>query len=276
VSAPRHSIRVIIPDSHGEHIDKAAESAFLADLKALRPEEIVMIGDHLDCGGTFSSHQRSYTNEMTESYEDDCDAANRFLDGIQKAAPGARIHYLYGNHEAHVERWASRMFHSAKDAKKLLGVFGPAKALRLKERGIKHYEPSEFYHGLSVRGTIKLGKCFFTHGISFSRNAADVHLTRFGANVVFGHCHRSMSVIGRSVTSDGHGAWCPGTLAKLQPLYKHTEPTNWTHGYAVQFVNTASGRFAHYQVPIIGGRGLLLESVNVIQTRAAKRTKRKK
>ena len=253
-------IRLIAPDSHGMHIDPAAKAAFLRDAKKLQPSEIVFLGDHLDCGGVFSSHARAYTNELVESYEDDVNAANAFLDEVQKAAPGAACHYIEGNHEARVERWATSTFTNKKDADKLLEVYGPAKSLRLRERGIKYYRRSEQYMGLSIPGTIRLGKCFFTHGISHSKHAAATHLARFGASVVFGHIHRSQAVIERTVTSDGFGAWCPGTLAKLQPLYQHTSPTSWSHGYAVQLVNR-SGRFLHVNVPIYRGESLLLDLV---------------
>lgn len=251
-------VRVVIPDSHGNHIDLCARDAFLRDLSRLDANEIVMLGDHLDCGGTFSTHQRSYTNEMAESYEDDCDAANRLLDLIQKASPKASTYYLEGNHEAHVERWASRTFMNQKDAVKLLEAYGPEKVLDLKKRGIRYYKRSEHYMGISIPGTIRLGKCFFVHGISHSKHAASTHLARFGASVVFGHIHRSQSVVERSVTSDGFGAWCPGTLAKLQPLYKHTEPSSWSHGYGVQFV-APSGNFLHLNVPILAGKSMLLD-----------------
>lgn len=252
----RNFIRAIIPDSHGAHIDIPARDAFLADLKLLAPREIVMLGDHLDAGGTFNTHQRSYTNELTESYDDDVKAANRFLDAIQHRAPDARIYYLEGNHEQHVERWAARTFTNKKDADMLLEAYGPASVLKLKARGISYYQRSTMYMGISIPGTIKLGKCFFVHGISHSKHAAAQHLARFGANVVFGHVHRSQSVIERSVTSSGYGAFCPGTLAKLQPLYRHTEPTSWAHGYGVQFVSS-SGQFLHVNVPIHKGRSLL-------------------
>lgn len=251
-------VRVIVPDSHGEHIDIPARDAFLKDLSALAPNEIVLLGDHLDCGGTFSTHQRSYTNEMAESYSDDCTAANRFLDMLQRRAPKATIDYLEGNHEQHVERWAARAFQSQKDAVNLLEAYGPQAVLRLKSRGIKYFLRSERYQGISIPGCIRRGKCFFVHGISHSKHAAATHLARFGASVVFGHTHRSQAVVERTVTSDGFGAWCPGTLAKLQPLYRHTEPTTWSHGYAVQFVN-ASGRFLHINVPILDGRSLLMD-----------------
>ncbi len=195
---------------------------------------------------------------MTESYEDDVAATNAFFDLLQARAPKARIHYIEGNHEAHVERWASRTFANHKDATSLLDKYGPIAVLRLKARGISYYKRSEMYQGLSIQGTIRLGKCFFTHGISYSKHAASVHLSRFNAPVVFGHVHRSMSVLERTVTSDGIGAWCPGTLAKLQPLYMHTSPTSWSHGYGLQFINP-SGRFLHVQVPIYRGKSLLLD-----------------
>lgn len=268
----RNIVRVIIPDSHGEHIDPKAEKAFLRDLAYLAPEEVIMLGDHLDCGGTFSTHQRNYTNEMTESYDADCRAANSFLDAIQRAAPDALIDYMEGNHEQHVERWASRTFERRKDAEKLLEKFGPAAVLDLKGRGIRYYKSSEFYNGLSVPGTIRRGKCLVTHGFSFSRNAANVHLERAGGtSIVFGHCHRAMSVVSRTVLSDAIGAWCPGTLAKLQPLYRHTSPTTWSHGYAFQFVDTRTGKFLHINVPIFNGTSGLIDAMRSVERRAQRR-----
>lgn len=256
----RNKIRLIIPDSHGDHIDVSARDALLVDAKALCPDEIILLGDHLDCGGTFNSHQRTYSNEIAESYEDDVAATNTFFDLLHKAVPRQRTRwdYLEGNHEQHVERWAARNFANQKDAEGMLEHYGPQARLHLKKRGVSYYMRSKHYMGISIPGCIRRGVCFFVHGISASKHAAATHLARFGANVVFGHIHRSQSVVERSVTSDGFGAWCPGTLAKLQPLYKHTEPSSWSHGYAIQFINP-SGRFLHVNVPIYKGRSLLLD-----------------
>lgn len=256
--AAKHITRVVIPDSHGAHIDPVARDAFLADLKVLRPEQIVMLGDHLDCGGTFNAHQMAYTNEMTESYEQDCIDANAFLDAIRVCAPNAEIHYIEGNHEAHVERWCARNIKTRRDAEFLLKKIGVEATLMLKERGITYYKSKEFHAGLTVRGSIRLGKCFFTHGVSHSKHADDAHLSAFSGNVVFGHVHRVLEVRSRTVTSQGHGAWSPGTLAKLQPLYRHTEPTTWCQGYGLQFANVDTGRFTHWNLPIFadGSSGL--------------------
>lgn len=252
----RSFIRVIVPDSHGSEIDLAARDAFLADLSSLAPEEIVLLGDHVDVGGIFSTHQRNYVDELHYSYEDDCDAASEFLDEVQRRAPKAAIHYLEGNHEAHAQRWVARTFNHARDAEAVRNLIAPERKLKLKQRGVRYYLSSELHQGLSVRGAIRLGKCFFTHGISAAKQAASVHLAAFGACVVFGHCHRAMSVVSRTVVAEEIGAWCPGTLAKLQPLYLHTGVSSWSHGYAVQLVNP-SGTFLHVQVPIVKGKSML-------------------
>jgi hypothetical protein len=110
--------------------------------------------------------------------------------------------------------------------------------------------------GLAVPGAIRLGKMYFTHGISAAKHAADVHLAAFGDNVVFGHVHRSVSVVGRSVTKDAFIAASPGTLAKLQPLYVHTRPTSWSHGYGLRQI-AKSGRFVYTNVPIYKGESML-------------------
>lgn len=256
-TANRHQVTVVVPDSHGSHVDTNAQRAFLDDLVRIKPDRIVMLGDHLDAGGTFNAHQRSYTKEMTESYDEDVADTNEFLDGIMSYAPNAQVHYIEGNHEQHVERFLARNFHSRKDAEVILGLIGPEAVLRLKQRGIKYYRSSERYQGISIPGTICFGKLYYTHGISTAKHAAAVHMERFGASVIFGHCHRAQSHVGRTVTSRGIGGWCPGTLAKLQPLYAHTAPTSWSHGYAVVTTSERTGNFAVQLVPIVDGESML-------------------
>lgn len=258
-------VRVCIPDSHGEHVDWTAAEAMVADIAVLSPAEVVWLGDHLDCGGTFSAHQRTYTKELTESYASDVAAANRLLDLVQEAAPNARHHYIAGNHETHVERWAVRNV-AQNDVAHFLERIGPAAELRLKERGFEYYRSSEFYHDLSIPGTIRLGKCCYTHGIGASKHATAVHAERFGMSVVHGHTHRAQSIIMRTVGSSAVGAWCPGTLAKLQPLYAHTRPTDWSHGYLVQFVSAATGRFTSLNIPIFSGKTMLADLVSAVRT----------
>lgn len=248
--------RVIVPDSHGVYQDDHAVRAFLVDLAHIRPAQVVMLGDHVDAGGIFSAHQPNYAEELDYSYEADCDATAKLLDDIQAAAPSAWIAYLEGNHEAHVARHVVRLKANARDARAMAALLAPEARLKLRERGITFIGQESFWGGLAVRGTLKLGRCYFAHGYRVNKHATASHMSDFGACIVHGHTHRMASTHGRTVASDAIGAWCPGTLAKLQPLYRHTAPTDWAHGYGLQFVE-ADGRFLHVNVPIVAGRSLL-------------------
>lgn len=252
-------IRVIIPDSHGSRIDKNAEKAFLTDLKALgdNVEEIVCLGDHVDVDGIFSKHPRKCQEDLEYSYYNDLEASNGFFDEVQARAPKAQIHYLEGNHEFRVERWAAENISNQRDVRLFVEGNSPQFKLRLKDRGIKFYRQMGFYMGISIRNTIRLGHCYFTHGICHSKHATAKHVEKFGSNIVHGHTHRVAEYMTKTVRSDAIGGWCPGTLMELQPTYKHTEPTDWAHGYGIQFVDKPTGTFMHVNVPIIKGKSLL-------------------
>lgn len=246
-------VRLIVPDFHGEHCHWGFANGMVRDIEKLSPDirEVVWLGDGVDCGGTFNAHQRNYTNEMTESYRADVQAARRLINMVRERTPFAAHHYIEGNHEQHVERFLARNFQSFQDAEFLLDLIGPRNVLQLDQLDIRYYRSSEMHMGLSIPGLIKLGKCCFIHGVSVAKNAVAVALERIGDNVVHGHTHRAQSTIIRTASSQALGGWCPGTLSKLQPLYRHTTPTTWTGGYALQFVEP-SGRFSHQQVPLFG------------------------
>ena len=253
ISRSEDFLRIAIPDSHGAHADPAAVGAFLQDLKALSPHEIVLLGDHVDCGGFLAQHHDlSYIPETTYTYEDDIKSTSDFLDQIQAAAPGARIHYLEGNHEQRVEKWCVKQcLRNGKDADFLRRQFAPEFLLRLKDRGISYYRRSVQYDGLPVPGVIRLGPTFFTHEPGRG-GRPEQYALRFGGCMVHGHEHRARSAVVRTVANGETGVWCPGTLAKQQPFYFHTNLTDHSHGYLVQIVSR-SGGFLAINVPIIDG-----------------------
>lgn len=252
-------LRVIIPDSHGSAIDPAAASAFLSDLKKIDPHEIVMGGDHVDCGGFLAQHHTlGYVAQTDYSYTEDIAAANTFLDAIQAAAPRARIHYIEGNHERRVETWCvTESLRNEKDAKMLRRFLAPEYMLRLKERGITYYRQSEHYMGINIPGAIRLGKCFFWHSVSTAKQAAAVNLRQFAANVVYFHTHREDFASGVPVGKGDIGAWNFGCLCKRQPLWQHTRPTDWTTGYGVQCVSPKQN-FLTIPARIVDGQSLLI------------------
>lgn len=251
-------VRVIVPDSHGCHIDPDAANAFLADLEELKPAEIVMLGDHLDAGGWLAQHHvMGFVPETAYTFEDDVGAANQFLDEIQKRAPKARIWYIEGNHEHRIVKGIIKLvLGNQRDAEMMLRMWGCKAQLHLEQRKIEFVRRDELQPGLKVRGAIKLGKCFYTHGKRCGSTATHKTLQQFKGNVVHGHTHRLSHATVQSAVEQTLGAWSFGCLCKMQPLYYDTDPTDWSHGHGLQFVEPDGG-FTTWSVPIIDGRSRL-------------------
>ena len=133
----------------------------------------------------------------------------------------------------------------------------PTNVLHTAKRGIRYYKHGVRYDDCRIPATIRRGKCYFTHGFSHGKNAAAAHLAKFGANIVFGHVHKILSASDRTVSAGEIGAHSPGCLCELQPLWRHSAPTDWSHGYGVQLVKPC-GDFLHINVPIIDGKSYLV------------------
>ena len=251
-------VRVICGDVHGCVMDRPAVEAFLADLQKWDPDEIVLGGDIVECGGFLAAHHTlGYVAQTEYSWQDDIAAGNWFLDEVQKAAPKAVIHFIEGNHEDRVERWiVDQTMRHSRDAEFLRRMIAPDVLLRLEDRGVNFYRRSqEVVPGLPP-GWIKLGKIFFVHELGGGKNAAASAVGRTAGNVVYFHTHREDTA---TMVMPGVGlvkAWNPGCLCQRQPLWRHSDPTGWSHGYAVQFVSR-SGEFLHLNIPIWGGRSLV-------------------
>lgn len=250
--------RVIVPDSHGSAIDHGAATAFLADLEVLNPSSVIMLGDHVDCGGFLAQHHTiGYVAQSKYTFEEDCDAANQFLDQIQKAAPNARIEYLEGNHERRIENWCTTQSLKIKtDAAFLSKMFSTQSVLYLEKRGIEYCKQGVFYDDLRIPATIRRDGCFFTHGEYTSKHAAASHLAKYNANIWFGHTHRIDLATKRTVKDGLIGAWNPGCLCQLQPLWMHTNLTDWGNGYGLQLVRNGVGHL-NLQIPIIDNQSYL-------------------
>ena len=253
----KSTIRVICNDMHGSHMDRPAVDAFLNDLTKWKPDEIVMNGDMIDCGGFLAAHHTiGYVAESAYTYQDDIAAGNWFLDEVQTRCPKAVIHYTEGNHESRVERYVmDQRISNKRDAVFLAELLAPSTLLRLAQRGIQYYRRSEVHLADHPPGWIKLGKIYFVHELGTSKNAASAAVTATAGNVVYAHTHRADT---STTILPGAGliaAWNPGCLCQRTPLYRHSNPTGWSHGYAVQFVES-DGDFLHLNIPIWNGKSL--------------------
>lgn len=251
------TVRVSFGDVHGMMQDPKAVATLLKDLRELRPDEIVLGGDILECGGWLAKHQPiGFIATCDYSYQEDCRAANDFLDAIQEIVPNARIDYIEGNHEDRVERWITDTTRAhGRDSQMLWDAFSPYAVLRLAERNIPYYRRSETYEDGLPRGWIKRGKMYFTHTLGKSKNAARDALQKTAGNVTFFCTHRedTATIVFPSVGLVK--AFNPGCLCTMQPVWRNSDPTNWSQGYAVDFISK-SGNFQRMHVPIWRGVSL--------------------
>ena len=251
-------IRIIANDVHGSVMDMDAVNAFLIDLKKWNPDEIILNGDIIECGGFLATHHTlGFVSQTEYTFQDDIAKGNWFLDEVQKAAPKAVIHFISGNHEDRIERWiVDQTLRNTRESEFLRKLLGPEVLLKLKERGINYYTRGAHHVKGLPPGWIKLGKVFFTHELGGGKNAASAAVSRTAGNVVFAHCHQESSA---SLVLPAVGlvkAWNPGCLCQRQPLWRHSNPTNWSHGYAVQFI-AKSGEFLHLNIPIWQGSSMI-------------------
>lgn len=252
--------RVVIPDSHGAHLDPIAAKAFLDDLEVLKPREVVMLGDHMDCGGFLAMHHTlGFLPETDYTFSDDVEACNTFLDEIQKRCgplKNGNFDYIEGNHEHRITKeiikWTIR---NPRDSAFLHRMFGLQACLGLDKRGIRLVERGLQYDGLQKRGTIRRGKCLFAHGTRAGIYACRQALQDVSANICTGHTHR-ISCFFQETVNGIIGSWQFGCLCKLHPLYGDTHVSNWAHGYGLQ-VCKDDGTFLTITVPILNGQSYL-------------------
>lgn len=252
-------VRVAYGDTHGSSLDQMAWAAFLQDLRLLKPKETIHLGDIVECGGWLAAHHTTnYVAQTEYTYSDDIIAANIGLDDVQDAiGPNADLHIIEGNHDARIATWAITMAQKKRaDVEFLIDRLGPRALLSIDKRKIHWWSRGDVHKGSVVGGTLKLGKCFFTHPQTSSKHHASATAAKFGHNVVYGHTHRADFYPGGDVEGREWAAWSPGCLCKLRKYWHHTEPFRHNHGYHVQLVKS-DGTFLGINVPIINGKSYL-------------------
>jgi len=248
-------VRITVGDLHGQRMHRPAVDAFLHDLAEWKPDEILLGGDMVEAGGWISKKQPiGFQAAVDYSYQEDIAAANWFLDEVQKRAPRATIKFIEGNHCDKVERLLMDVVAThGGDHQFMMDLVSPRALLRLKERGIEYYGRHEVHEEGMPRGWVKWGKCYYVHELGGGKNAARTSLLKTAANVVYFHTHREDTA---SIVFPGVGlvkAWNSGCLCGTDPVWMHSNPTEWTWGYGVEFIEP-NDDFLRIHVPIWEGR----------------------
>jgi predicted phosphodiesterase len=199
-----------------EH-DKRALGTAIKIAKWYSPDEVIILGDFLDCGAVSHWNRTKIKDREGLRLAKDFTVGNEVLDSIQKFCP--KITYLEGNHEFWVRDLIT-------EQPELEGLIDVEVGLRLKERGIKFLPYNTRY---------QLGKLSFTHGLYTCQAHAKKHVQEFGCSIVYGHLHDVQLHIRCSPidVDDKHLGLSLGCLAKKNPQFMRNRPSNWVHAVGV-------------------------------------------
>jgi predicted phosphodiesterase len=250
---------LILPDIHFPDHEPQALEIVKKVASTLKPTNTLLLGDVLDCG-IFSKHDMKAVRELADyDYQQlEVDPCNQFLDFIQDHTQ-QMTHFLEGNHEQRIERWAVDAGRVGQEIYKLIApkeTVGKRNGSYRKKFNMVPYDVSTgnrmgFVQIVQDSPKMDTGGLVAVHGWSWAKSAARVHLEKSRSqSIVFGHTHRAQMEASRDPwTGKTIIAFNPGTLSKLQPLYQTGgNPSEWSHGFALVYVGATS--WTQYIIPI--------------------------
>ena len=229
---------VFLPDVHVPYQDEKAVKAALAFIRFFKPHHVWLLGDVIDF---YSISRFRKDPKRNEQLQDDLDETCDFLKRVRDAAPRAKRHYIFGNHEARLRNylWTDA---AALNSLRSLRLH---EQLHLVEYGFKWYE----------RGWTRWHDIIVKHGNIVRQQAgasAHAELLKNGLSGVSGHTHR----LGQAFKTNAAGIYTwveSGCLAKTTPEYLEGQQADWQHGLTIGFVKKHSTRFSLSPIPIIDG-----------------------
>jgi len=236
-------LTVVLNDLQIPFQDKRALSLVLGFIGDLRPEEIVLNGDIVDCY-SISDFDRNPLTQATLAREiREAEKLMKTLQGVPKKI------WIGGNHEDRLRRhvWKNtgllRGFDS-RTRETLVAAMDFPEVFSLGSYG---------FQWVPYGGVYKIGKLMATHGSMVRRHSADTgraHLEKYGQSVIIGHTHRGGVTYRRDVRGV-HAAYENFCLCRLDPEW--TQYPNWQHGFSVVHSDTKSGFFNVQAIPLLPG-----------------------
>jgi hypothetical protein len=209
----------IISDVHAPYHDPEVWATMLAIIRAIRPENVVIIGDFADCYAVSRftkdpSRRRMLFEELEET--------SALLDELDLLRV-PHVIFTEGNHETRLARLVCER------APELHGLVKTLpEILRVEERG---------WAWVPYKESVAIGKMRYSH--DFTRcgiNAARQSLVDVGRSITFGHTHRLGVVYEGTVEDGSHVAlnvgWA-GLLSAVDYAHRDLAKRSFQHGCGI-------------------------------------------
>jgi hypothetical protein len=212
-----NGIVIVFSDAHfWDTTPTTAYRALIKFIKELKPKVVVNNGDAFD-GASISKHSRIGFLENRPSVIDELKACQTMLDGVVKAAKGARLTWPLGNHDSRFETFL------AASAPQYEFVEG----FHLKDH---------FPEWIPCWATWINGHTVIKHRWKGGIHATHNNTIGSGVNIVTGHLH-SLKVTPFTDYNGTRYGVDTGTLSRIDGEqfmnYTETNPVNWRSGFAV-------------------------------------------
>lgn len=207
-------------DQHFVHHDKEVISTILDEADRNKVDTIILGGDLID----FYQVSRFSKRPDKSKLVDEVESVIRFLEGLRTMFPEATIYSKQGNHEARLMKYiinsAPALFGLQSVELKNLLKYDDFGIIDVADKQVLKVGDLNVIHGHEVK--------LFPMGINVAKSMLD----KMGANVIFGHFHRTQEWFHTNLNEKTIGAWAVGASSDLNPDY-NTYGNNWNHGFAI-------------------------------------------
>lgn len=216
---------MIMPDLHAPDHDPVALDAFLNALHALHPDELVIIGDFIDCKAP-ARWSKQTAAEYANTLPGELEVGKQVLERIRTLYGGA-IAFIPGNHEARITAYVNTY------APAVSGLVPSLPELLGFDEYDVTYHPSTYD---VAPGTLAIHGKALSSVLGAAGQSAFKERTRHGMSVVQGHSHR-LGLGWDHQERDRFWMECGHLTSPARLGYLDFDHANWQQGFGVLHVN---------------------------------------
>jgi hypothetical protein len=205
-----------------------------------KPDILIYLGDQLDMGMIMDFWQGKVGSVAEKSIVNDYRGFEEMMEQHIKLCGKPKVVFFEGNHEERVRRYLQQQPLGNESNIELEKYF------QFEKRGIEFIPYNKFYN---------VGKLYFMHGLYYNDAHAKKTVGAVKRSIIYGHVHdhQVYTDISPFDVDDVHMAKSIGCLCNKNPDYKKNQPSHWTHGFGVAYVQS-NGNFNDYFIKITKGQ----------------------